>query len=931
MIRRGGEPKQRPWPGARVLAPRGWRILRAAALLALALPTVAAAAGRPVARPQVIAGGILHVATASASPATGRARGVVASHPQQVATYPRQGQTHIPPSATLYFVFDQPTLKSGSFSVADLDNLPGLIPLGIPRWSALGDTVFLTPLTSLAMGHYHGMRVNTIFATDGTASNDLPIVYFTIVARASIAPLAAGAESRTVALAPGAPTPVGLSVSNRVDTEVRFDHASVTFVTPSGAVLDSTVEQVALRVPRSGVADLSIPVAMPASVARTASQGRLSLRLAYYGVDETLIPFTFVTTLGVQVAPAIASNAVIQSAVLEWPLHGAAVAAGDTLLPRAVVTGTGTGPFRGAFILDGEVFAIEEGYLEAGRPAVVTPRGPIPTRRLGEHRLQFTVESPQVVAARPVSFACVPPAHGLSGPPPTRTRPGGEAAAPQRLSVSGTFLAEGQTKYRSEGASATGWGFGSARYDLQGGAALEASTSVRVRADDPKNGTARPEQVRLRLFSQRGSLEWSDAAPALAQGAPLFASAVPRRAAQGRWEAPSIGTFEGYVALNSRPGGSGGPVDQPRSDLYAGRFTRELAAGRASVSAYGGYTHEDPTPGGLETLVRARSIVGGTGRVRLAGDWSLLADAAAVHHKAAAGAPAALAADPTLAAHTRAGWRSELSGSMAGVKTLLQAFRYQADLASALNPYALSNRVGGAAELSRAILHWRMFAGFRSEQPAERVGLAPVVRVDNLRFGGTLTLNQCSSVEPAIVLVTHHGANTEYKESRFQTQFTRCEPGGGQTSVRLDAATYQDDLAANARRRVLSGSLVSTVRHSAGATSTLSAGYEEDTNRDLDQTNRTIQGTFETRFEALPGRLLITPYFTGSSRDYEQFGTKEVRLGGRLQIALLRFAGLGENALALTGRVDRLKQQIPSEKTSTEGAIDLTWGQRFDW
>jgi hypothetical protein len=858
----------------------------------------------------------------------------VAGHPRQLATYPRQGEAHIPPNAILYFVFDQPTLKSGSFSVADLDNLPGLIPLGAPRWSALGDTVFLTPLAPLALGHYHGMEVNTIFGTDSLVSNDLPIVYFTIAARASIAPIGSTAAGQavpppSVALAPGVPTPVGPSVSNRVDTEVRFDHASVTYLAPSGAVLDSTVEQLALRVPRSGVADLSIPVSLPASVAHAAPQGRLSLRLAYYGEDETLIPFTFVTTLNVQVAPSMASNAVIESAVLEWPLHGAAVAAGDTLLARAVVTGTGRGPFRGAFTLDGEVFAIEEGYLEAGRPAVVTPRGPIPTRRLGEHRLQFTVEAPQVVAARPVSFVCVPPAQGLSGPPPGRVRP--EPQAARRLSVSGTFLAEGQSKFRNEGASATGWGLGSARYDLSGGAAVEASASLRVRADDPRNGAARPEQVRLRLLSQRGSLEWSDAAPALAQGAPLLASAVPRRGAQARWEKSSIGTFESYVALNARPGGSGGLVDQPRSDLYAGRFTRELGAGRATVSAYGGYTHEDPTPEGRETLVRARSIFGGTGRVRLAGDWSLLADGATVHHKEAGSAPAALAADPSLAAHTRTGWRSELSGSLAGVKTLLQAFRYQPDLATALNPYALSNRVGGAADLSRAILRWRMFAGFRSEQPAERAGLVPVVRVDQFRLGGTLTLNECSSVEPAIVVVRHHGANTEYKEDRFQTRFTRCEPGGGQTSVRLDAATYRDDQATSARRLVLSGSLVSTLHHSAGATSTLSAGYEEDTNRDLDETNRTFQGTFETRFEAVPGRLLITPYFAGSSRDYEQFGTKETRLGGRLQIALLRFAGLGENALALTGRLDRLKQQLPSEKTSTDGAIDLTWGQRFDW
>ncbi len=858
-----------------------------------------------------------------------RAPGATTSFPQQIATYPRQGQTRVPHDATLYFVFDQPTLKSGSFSVADLDPSGGggLLSLDVPRWSTLGDTVFLRPLLPLEFGHFHGMRVNTIFATDGTASNDLPIIYFTILARASIEPVAPGAESRTVALAPGVPSPVGLSVRNRIDTEVRFDRASVTYLTPSGALLDSTVQPVSLRVPRSGVADLSIPVTLPVRVARMAPRGVLSLRLVYYGEDETLTPFTYVATLGAQIAPAIASNAVIESAVLEWPLHGAAVAAGDTILPRAVVTGTGTGPFRGAFILDGEVFAIEEAYLEAGRPVVVTPRGPLPTRRFGEHRLQFTVEAPQAVSARPVSFVCVPPAHGLSKSVAAPTRLGSEPAPARRLSLSGTLLAEGRSKLRDEEASATTWGIGTARYGLGGGAALEASASLRARADDPKNGSARPEQARVRLLSYRGSIEWSDAAPALARDAPLFASGVPRRGAQGRWQAGSTGIFEGYLALDSRPGGSGGLVDQARSDLYAGRFTRALARDRVELSAYGGYTHEDPTRGGRDSLVRARSVVGGMGRVQLAGDWSLLADGAAVHHRAAGSAPV----DPSLAAPTRAGWRSELSGSLVGVRTLLQAFHYQPDLATALNPYALSNRAGGSAEVSRAILRWRMFAGFRSEQPAERIGLAPVVRVDNLRVGGTLTLNECSSVEPAFVLVTHHGANTEYKESRFQTRFTRCEPRGGMTAVRLDGATYRDDLAANARRQVFSGSVVSTLLHAGGATSTISLGYEEDTNRDLDRTNRTIEGTFETRFEAVPGHLVVIPFFAGSSRDYEALGTKETRLGGRLQIALLRFAGLGENALALTGRVDHAKNQLPIEKTRTEGAVELTWGQRFDW
>jgi hypothetical protein len=75
----------------------------------------------------------------------------------------------------------------------------------------------------------------------------------------------------------------------------------------------------------------------------------------------------------------------------------------------AVVTGIGTGSFRGAFYIDGEMVALVEGFLEAGRPDTVSMRGPLPTRRLGEHRLQFVVESPQNVAAAPGTVRCVPP------------------------------------------------------------------------------------------------------------------------------------------------------------------------------------------------------------------------------------------------------------------------------------------------------------------------------------------------------------------------------------------------------------------------------------------------------------------------------------------------------------------------------------------
>src|SRR5206468_12436675 len=169
------------------------------------------------------------------------------------------------------------------------------------------------------------------------------------------------------------------------------------------------------------------PVTLPGSVARTIPQGKLGVRLTFYGTDETSSSVvvdacfrtdpTSVVCHQASVLPAIASDLLVLSAVLEWPLHGAAFAAGDTILPRAVVTGNGTGPFRGAFYMDGELISIEEGYMEAGRPVEVTMRGPLPTRRLGEHRIQFAVESPQPLAANPISIICAPPPNGVAALP----------------------------------------------------------------------------------------------------------------------------------------------------------------------------------------------------------------------------------------------------------------------------------------------------------------------------------------------------------------------------------------------------------------------------------------------------------------------------------------------------------------------------------
>src|SRR5439155_24303542 len=83
--------------------------------------------------------------------------------------------------------------------------------------------------------------------------------------------------------------------------------------------------------------------------------------------------------------------------------------------------GIGTGPFRAVFYLDGSAVAMEEGYMESGHPVTVEPRGPIVSRRMGEHRLQFVVESSQHVAAKPMTFICVPLPSGLYLPPSVPT------------------------------------------------------------------------------------------------------------------------------------------------------------------------------------------------------------------------------------------------------------------------------------------------------------------------------------------------------------------------------------------------------------------------------------------------------------------------------------------------------------------------------
>jgi hypothetical protein len=205
----------------------------------------------------------------------------------------------------------------------------------------------------------------------------------------------------------------------------------------------------------------------------------------------------------------------------------------------------------------------------------------------------------------------------------------------------------------------------------------------------------------------------------------------------------------------------------------------------------------------------------------------------------------------------------------------------------------------------------------------------PVVRVQTGTFGTRVEMNQDSWVTPSFVHVRNKGANTDFTENRIATEYTASEPLGGRTTARFDVAFIDDELRANTKRRVMSGSVVTTRRHPGRVTSTLALGIEQNKSSGLNLTDKTIQGAFEVRWEAIAGRFLVIPFLTGSTRDYELLGTKEDRYSARLQLALLRLAGLGENAVSLEGRVDRVQYRTPARPKDFDGSVQLTVGKRF--
>ncbi len=889
----------------------------------------------------VLSGAML--ATSAALPG-----GAIASPISQIATYPGSNADRVAPEAELYFVFDQATAKSGAFSVADLDSGQSgtLLALQAPRWSALGDTVFLKPVQPMTFGHLHGMKVNVIEAPDPqNSSTDLPLIYFTVSPRANVERVGTMGIYESITLVPDLPSPVTIGVRETAGTSATFTRARYRFyprdelaLNGPFSVVPSTYTDVPFyaQIPRRGSTALTVPITLSRSQA-AASGGALGLELVFEGYDETGLPYTFTASSRIRtntfpgdstliltralVTPAIGASISIGSVFLESPLPGTVLAAGDTLLPRAVVTGIGTGPYRGAFYMDGELVALVVGFLESGRPDTVSIPGPLPTRRLGEHRLQFVVESPQSVGSAPVTFLCVAPGAKRSD----REGAGDDDTSGRWRVGMDAGLTQASTKYRGADGSVTHWSRSTVFATLGQNTRLEANALWRLRIDDTKNGSASPERTTVRLTTKRATLEWGDLAPTLAAGAPLFASPVPRRAAQATWNGGGIGTLETYVALESHPRSAGGAAREARSDLYAARLSRSLGS-RLRVSGYGGYTHDDPTPGGLQTATRARAIYGGSGAVTLPGGWRWAGDLATVRHRAIEGVETG---------RSRTGLRTEIAGRVADADLRAEGFRYQPDLATELNPYAISDRRGAAVSVSRTFRDMlKIFGDYRFEEPDARIGPVvtpsgsfggvPTVSVERLALGTRLSLGPSAAVTPILIRVHHRGAQTDLTEKRFSSQFTAAEPLGGRTSARVDVALFDDNLGVAAKRKVVAGSAVTTRRHPGRITSTFAFGIENDDRADLGLVDRTLQATFELRWEAIAGRFLVTPYVVYNDRDLESRGLQEELVSGRVQVALQRIPALFGAAVALEGRIARASRSKPAEAKDTDYGASLT-------
>src|SRR5256885_11398940 len=137
------------------------------------------------------------------------------------------------------------------------------------------------------------------------------------------------------------------------------------------------------------------------------------------------------------------------------------------------------------------------------------------------------------------------------------------------------------------------------------------------------------------------------------------------------------------MSFESRPRSSAGTIAALRSDLYAGRLSRALGGEGLLASLYGGYAHDDATPGGGATATTASATYGGSGHLKLPSDWSLFGDLATVRHRTIPGL------DP---GRSRTAVRGELKGAVAGLAARGEAVRFQPHPATPPHPDAVFDR-----------------------------------------------------------------------------------------------------------------------------------------------------------------------------------------------------------------------------------------------
>ncbi|HET7904634.1 MAG TPA: Ig-like domain-containing protein, partial [Candidatus Eisenbacteria bacterium] len=328
---------------------------------------IVARAQKPQSLPRVLAAApailLLLIAAAIVSMAAGPA---AAAPIRIVSTYPPNGADRVAPEAELYVVFDQPTAKSGIFSVADFDSgaFGVILTLNAPRWSASGDTVYLKPTSPMQYGHRHAIQVQTILAPDpANNGGPYPIINFIVAPRANVVRIGPPDLFASVTLVPGVATPITVGAREIAGTAAYFTRARYRFyvgeqIDLKGSFSVVPIEQgetfVSFQIPRLGTAQFTVPVTLSRNAARAAGRDPLGVELTLEGYDETGLPTAFSVTsrIGTSsmsdstlfltrglVTPALGAQIAIGSVFLESPLPGTTVAAGDTIRPRAVVTG----------------------------------------------------------------------------------------------------------------------------------------------------------------------------------------------------------------------------------------------------------------------------------------------------------------------------------------------------------------------------------------------------------------------------------------------------------------------------------------------------------------------------------------------------------------------------------------------------------------